>query len=110
MSKQTRKQRKEEEQRVLAEMEEALKENAEKSESEETEKPKKGAFELFKDKTPEILHCRRCKTQMENGVCPSCGFRVYVPMDKEKQKKIRWILGGVCIAGLLIFYILSQLL
>ena len=102
--------RKEEEQRILAEMEEAMQENAEKSEDVETEKPKKGLFSLLEDKTPETLHCRRCKIEMENGVCPSCGFRAYVPMDKDKQKKIRLILGGVCIAGFLLFYLLSQLL
>ena len=102
--------RKEEEQRILAEMEEAMQENAEKGESEETEKPKKGLLSLLEDKTPETVHCRRCRVEMKNGVCPSCGFRAYVPMDKDKQKKIRWILGGICVAGFLLFYILSQFL
>ena len=98
----------EEEELVLEETEETAVDSAQEGIGEENSR--KSSFSLFQDKTPKILHCRRCKTEMENGTCPSCGFRAYVPMDKEKQKKIRWVLGGVCLAGLLIFYILSQLL
>lgn len=103
MSKQTRKQKKEEEKRILAQMDEAM---GETSETTKEEKPKRAG--LFTDKTPEQIHCKRCKTLMENGVCPTCGFRMYVPMDKKKQKMIRWIVGGVCLVGFLFLFVWLQ--
>ena len=38
---------------------------------------------------PETMHCRKCGAEMENGVCPKCGYKVYVPMDEKKALKIR---------------------
>ena len=78
----TSQQRKEEEQKIIQTMESAMKE---KEQTSSTETRKK----FYDSTTPEQIHCRRCKTLMEDGVCPTCGFRMYVPMDREKQKKIR---------------------
>ncbi len=106
------KKRREEEKRILAEMDEAMKETQteESTSVEEREKqPKKYKFfGVLEDKTPEKIHCRKCKTLMENGVCPTCGHRVYVPMDEEKKKQVRWIVGGVCLALFLILFLWAQ--
>ena len=58
----------------------------------------------YQDKTPQTMHCRRCQTLMENGECPTCGFKTYVPMNEEKKRKIRLILGGVCVVAFLVIY------
>ena len=113
MAKKTRAERKEEERRMIAEMEEAMQETtsqktADDQIEEKGEKRQKwgGAYE---DITPQQIHCRRCKTLMENGVCPTCGFRIYVPMSKEKRDKIRLIVAGVCMAIFVVLFILSQI-
>lgn len=102
MSKQTRKEKRSEEQRILAEMDEAMRETAESASS----RREASAPESYGKDAPEKLHCKRCKTLMENGVCPTCGFRVYVPMDEKKRKKIRWIVAGVCLVAFLFVYFL----
>ena len=71
MARKTREEKREEERRIIAEMESAM---------------------------PQKIHCKRCKTLMENGVCPVCGFRIYVPMDERKRKKVRIIVAAACIA------------
>ena len=107
------KKRKEEEARIIAEMEAAMKENAEQKRAQEEEKtaPKTKAkvFGVFEDKTPETMHCHKCKTLMENGVCPNCGYKMYVPMDSEKQKKIRWIATGVCVVVFFLLLIVLEI-
>ena len=111
------KQKREEEKKILAEMEEAMKEQAKQFDGEkeqtptnsEEKKAKKGLFGLLEDKTPEKLHCRRCKTLMEDGVCPTCGFRTYVPMDKVKQQKIRLILTCVCVVAFVVLFVWLQM-
>ena len=103
MSKQTRKERKAEEERILAEFQEALKENRE-----EGEKPKQTASAL--DATqPQTMHCRKCKTLMENGVCPACGFKMYMPMSEEERKKIRRVTTIVALAVFVVLFIVLQL-
>ena len=83
------------EQKILKEMDEAMKEQGH---SEEKTSKKYALFGLVEDKTPEKVHCKKCRTWLENGVCPTCGFHIYTPMDEGKKKKIRLIVGGVCIA------------
>ena len=96
------KERKEEETKILAQMEEAMREN----EGETTESaPKRSG--LIQDKTPSSIHCRKCGTLMQDGKCPQCGHTVYTPMDEKTQKTVRWILGGVCLAVLLIVLLLK---
>ena len=86
-----------EEKRVIAEMEEGLKEtqNATAAENVEKEEPE--------------TRCKRCGGVMENGVCRGCGFRVYVPLDDKKIRKIRMIVGGVCIAIFLLIVFIKNL-
>ena len=52
---------------------------------------------------PEQVHCKHCKTLMENGVCPSCGFKIYTPMDAKKREKIKLI---TTIIGFAIFFVI----
>ncbi len=99
MSKQTRKEKQEEEKRIIAEMESAL--------EQKKEKEKKDEKACYGEDLPETLHCKRCKTELKNGVCPVCGFHIYVPMEKKKRDKIR---RNVTIVSIVIFVILFLML
>lgn len=59
------------------------------------------------DATPDKLHCHKCGTLMENGVCPNCGYKIYVPMEESKTKKIRLIVGGVCLVLIVVWLIVK---
>ena len=113
MSKQTRKEKRENEAWILAEMEEAMAEKTTENEvasaevSAEVSAPSKEKW--YRDNTPTEVHCKHCRTLMENGVCPNCGFHIYVPMDKKKRDKIRWIVGGVCIAAFLVVFVILKI-
>ncbi len=89
------KKRREEERRILAEFDEALK--AERGE----------------DATPateeKATPCPRCKSGMKRGVCSTCGYKVYIPMDEGKQKKIRGIVTAVCLVGFVILFLIINL-
>ena len=90
--------RKEEEKRILAEMDEAMKSLSVQEQTDE--QPSAPSQKLY---------CRRCKTELTaNGVCPVCGYRVYMPMDEQKRKKIRFIVASVCIVGFLILFFLIK--
>ena len=100
MSKQTRKDKKAEEKRIIAQFEEALQE--ERGEKvEEDQKPSS----ISAADTPEKIHCRRCKTLMEEGVCPVCGFKIYQPMSEEKRRKIKRIITVVALVVFAIFLV-----
>ncbi len=110
MSKITRQQKKEEEKRIIAEMESALDEK--KTQGKPEEEPFKRHTEEKKDydeTMPKDIHCKRCKTLMEKGVCPTCGFRIYVPMDKKKRDRMKLILAVVFMVAFLVMFILSQI-
>ena len=99
------KNKKEAEKRIIAELEEAMEEKNKETQAEEV---------LADSKTASVeqgslsIHCRKCRTLMENGVCPKCGHTVYVPMDKKKRERIRWIVGGTCILVFLILLLLTK--
>ena len=57
---------------------------------------------------PQQIHCRKCGTVMENGVCPKCGYKLYVPMDGKKLNRIRWIVGGICVAAFVVWLIIKS--
>ena len=59
---------------------------------------------------PEQIHCKRCKTLMEKGVCPNCGFTMYVPMDETKQRKIRLISGAILIVVFALIVLFTKIL
>ena len=104
MSKQTRQQKKEEEKRIIAEMEDALREA--RGESVEETPPEASGKKSVYATEPDKIHCRRCKTLMENGVCPTCGYKIYMPMKDKKRNKIRLITAIVFVAiGVIIFAI-----
>ena len=100
MSKQTRKERRKKEAELIAEFDDALK----KERGEEAPMYTVGE----KNAPTEKIHCRRCKTLMENGKCPVCGYKIYVPMDEEKRKKIRWVVTGVCLVVFVVLFALIQ--
>lgn len=104
MSKKTRKEKREEEARILAEMEDAMQEQRRESGASAEKKPERA----YDASMPERIHCRKCKTLMENGKCPTCGHTVYVPMDKNKQNKIKLIATIVLIVGFIIIFALTQ--
>lgn len=104
MSKQTRQQKKEEEKRIIAEMEDALREA--RGESVEETPPEASGKKSVYATEPDKIHCRRCKTLMENGVCPTCGYKIYMPMNDKKRNKIRLITAIVFVViGVIIFAI-----
>ena len=104
MSKQTRQQKKEEEKRIIAEMEDALREA--RGESVEETPPEASGKKSVYATEPDKIHCRRCKTLMENGVCPTCGYKIYMSMNDKKRNKIRLIAAIVFVAiGVIIFAI-----
>lgn len=101
MSKQTRKEKKLQERRVIAEFEEALKEErASAPEKEEAQ----GKTSFYASADPERVHCRRCKTLMEKGVCPVCGYKIYQPMSEEKRRKTRAVFTAVALVILAVIF------
>lgn len=119
----SRAERRAEEERILAEMEEAMKSDEESGRtangSEEPADPGniereadrtdgESAYEYGNEGMPERFHCRKCGTLMENGVCPKCGYKMYVPMDEAKVRKIRLIVGVICVAAFLVFMIVRS--
>ncbi len=112
-SKQPKMSRKERERRILAEMDAAILQqkmpDGENGESVPQQKEKANPKAENRANQGQRLHCPRCKSWMENGKCPTCGHYIYVPMDKDKRNKIRWIVGGVCMVGFVILFVLLQM-
>lgn len=102
MARKTRAEKKAEEARIIAEMDEAM---GKTPLGDTKEEKQAGRYEV----KAQTMHCKRCKSVMENGVCPVCGFRVYMPMDEGKRKKIRWIVGGVCVAIFVAAFLILRL-
>ncbi len=106
--------RKERERRMIAEMDAAFLEQKfpDSDSREKTVEQKEKPVQKKDDgqaKQGQKLHCPRCKSVMEEGKCPTCGHYIYVPMDKEKRNKIRLIVGGVCMVGFVILFVLMQI-
>lgn len=109
--KKTRAEKRAEEERIIAEMQSAMAENnpdfAEEQplSREQRHKQRKSKYE---ESMPEKIHCKRCKTLMEHGVCPTCGYRIYVPMDKKKRDKIRLWVAIACMAVFVVIFVITQ--
>ncbi len=88
---------------IIAQMEEALKEQT----AENVETTTETEQNTPPTETPQF-HCRKCKTLMKNGKCPACGYSDYVPMDVKTQKKIRLILTGICVVVFLIIFLATR--
>ena len=84
---------------MLAEMRAAL-EEAERAENGENGAAEETAATPTPTPQEPTYHCRRCKTVMQKGVCPACGFKMYVPMDEKKLMKIKLALTAI---GMVIF-------
>ena len=114
--KKTRQEKREEEARIIAEMDEALQQvngdkvvaGGEKVDNKTAEKKAKKK-PIEDEDMPSRLHCKRCKTLMENGVCPTCGFTVYIPMEKEKRNKIKVVVTAVAMAIFLLVFIITKI-
>ena len=89
---------KEEEKKILEQMEEAMK-----------EEKKQAKPSVHGIRQPETMHCRRCRTLMEDNVCPVCGFKAYVPMSEEKRKKIKTITTAIGFAVFIVVFIILQM-
>lgn len=108
MSKQTRAQKRAEEARIIAEMDAAMQEQAQtQNQTDEKQEPQKRRS-FFDSSTPEQVHCKDCKTLMENGVCPACGFKIYVPMDSAKRDKIKLVTTIIGFAVFFVIFIILQ--
>jgi predicted RNA-binding Zn-ribbon protein involved in translation (DUF1610 family) len=79
-----------------------------KKEIKEGEKEKKRGTSFYGSTEPETMHCRRCRTLMENGVCPTCGFKTYVPMDEGKRKKIKMVGTAIGLAVFIVIFLVVQ--
>lgn len=95
MSKQTRKERKKQEAEMLAEFDKELEKGRETDGQMRTAR---------QNASTDKVHCKRCKTLMEKGVCPICGYKIYVPMTDEKRKKVRFIVTCVCLVAFVVLY------
>ena len=107
-----RKQKREEEAKIIAQMQEALAQDSQTEEQELQEQTpvlEKRKTNFFDSTTPEQVHCKRCKTLMENGTCPTCGFKIYVPMDQKKRDKIRLVTTVVAMAVFLVLFLIMQI-
>ena len=109
--KMTSRERRAEERRILAEMDAAMSENkAAEGENLDSNKQSQALQKerKYDSSMPERVHCKRCKTLMEQGVCPTCGFKIYMPMDEEKRKKIRlWVTVGAVAVFVVLFVMLQ---
>ena len=94
---------------MKAALEEA--ERAEKAENAENTAEENAAPEQNEKLTPQepTYHCRRCRTVMQKGVCPACGFKMYVPMDEKKMGKIKLILTAVGMAIFVAIFLYIQI-
>ncbi len=101
-----RKEKRAQEAQILKELDEAVaRERAERGE----DIPDKGAGGEFIPQKQEVIHCKRCKTKMEGGVCPVCGYKIYQPMTEERRKKIRTILTLACLGIFLVIVLITRL-
>ena len=73
----------------------------------QAETPKKTTA-YYSKAQPQQVHCRRCQTLMENGTCPSCGFKMYIPMSDEKSKKIKTITTAIGFVVFIIIFLIIQ--
>ncbi|MBR4942902.1 MAG: hypothetical protein IKZ28_02625 [Clostridia bacterium] len=101
----TKAEKRAEEEKIIAEMEEAMRElNASKTEEELSAEESRSDAD---GENPKGSHCPKCGKVTDKGSCPSCGFRAYQPMDERTVKRVRLIVGGVLILAFIIFMIVK---
>lgn len=109
----TARERRAEERQILAQMDEAMAraeqpQREKDSAAQPKKQPKTKNTRKYDDSMPQQVHCKRCRTLMENGVCPACGFKIYVPMDEEKRKKIKLITTVVAVVVFIALFVALQ--
>ena len=65
---------------------------------------------------PKTVKCKHCGEEMPTTLkfCAACGYsleddsRRYQPMSEEKTKKIRFIVGAVCVIAFIVVYFFIQ--
>ena len=104
----TARERRAEERQILAKMDEAMAEQETKTSAEKPKQQPKKEPRKYDSSMPSQVHCKRCRTLMENGVCPACGFKIYVPMDEEKRKKIKLAMTVVAVVVFIALFVALQ--
>ena len=74
----------------------------------QNQQPTRRGSGIYGKDAPDQIHCRHCKTLMENGVCPSCGYKIYVPMDEKKSAKIKIALAVVLMVVFVVIMFIKQ--
>lgn len=64
---------------------------------------------IYGSEAPSELHCRRCGTILDKGVCPNCGYRVYIPMDEKKRNKIRLITTVIAMSVFVVLFVVLKI-
>ena len=119
MSKQTKEEKRAEESRMIAEMEEAMREKEGQASNSATQDVPPSQTETSaatptqtapkRNKEKKGYHCPRCKTLLQgDGVCPTCGYKMYIPMDEKKRNKIKIILTAVLMAIFVVLFVILQ--
>ena len=105
MSKKSREQKREEERRIIAQMESAQEQDREGGQAPQTAPaPKKNG-----DKQKQRYHCPKCKTLLEeDGLCPTCGYKMYIPMDEKQRNKVKVILTVVLMVIFAVLFVILQ--
>ena len=113
MSKQTREEKRAQERRMIAEMDAAMKskeaENAADQSAENTPEERAETENLGAKKQEKRYHCPKCKTLLkEDGLCPTCGYKMYIPMDEKKRNKIKLIVTIVAMVIFAVMFVILQ--
>ena len=61
-----------------------------------------------KKNEPQPKYCRKCRVPLKDGKCPQCGFKAYEPMSEKKIWAIRLTLGGIVLAGFILWLVLKK--
>lgn len=102
--KQTKRQQKKwEEERMIAEMDDAMQEQKAEEQAQKQERERQRANQT-------VSYCRRCKAETTGGVCKNCGYKEYIPMSEEQRKKIKNVLTVVLLGVFLVLFIVLQFL
>ena len=97
--------RKNEEEKIMREMREAMAEQKRK-EGVETEEPRQSAKSTSKK---EEIRCPRCGHLLaDRKGCPYCRYTGYIPMSKQQTKRIKYILYPILLLAAIVLFILAK--
>ena len=58
---------------------------------------------------PSGRRCPKCGGEVKRGVCSRCGHYEYVPPDEKTVRKIRLVVGGICVALFLVWMLINSI-